>query len=446
MLSKESQKHDPFQRAPVRPLSFDWITSLEDKIIVDLLLKSEQYQESQSYREQCHAIWNFLSVLGWSKNKCARLLDVDHKAFEKQIALSIDFQLPGRPKVLTETEINLLIEEVKKLIENKEYPTLYDMVQFIIENVQKSISPETIKNYLINNGFKIIIGRPMEDNRALVDENLIDKYYEDLANIINGTPASLVFNMDEAGEDDYVDTHSYNVIVQSDFQDKSINIPVRRRQKRSTLVHCISCDGTYLKPLLIIPRKTVDSIIFKKLTPANLLIKYQQKGFSNSELIKFWLENIFFPAIEEKLQIEKERSNYKGYAYLIIDGCSSHAKALQNYNLEEKRIKIIYLVPHASHLLQPLDLVIFSLQKMYTTRKVISEKLSTQVDKLRRIIDGLHSATTPGNVVSAFEAAGIFHQYDQSMSNFKGAVFFIIELRYRPENLYIILLFQNKNI
>lgn len=64
MLSKESQKHDPFQRSPVRPLFFDWITSLEDKIIVDLLLKSEQYQESQSYREQCHAILNFLSVLG----------------------------------------------------------------------------------------------------------------------------------------------------------------------------------------------------------------------------------------------------------------------------------------------------------------------------------------------------------------------------------------------
>ena len=55
---------------------------------------------------------------------------------------------------------------------------------------------------------------------------------------------------------------------------------------------------------------------------------------------------------------------------------------------------------------------------MYTTRKILSEKLSTQVDKLRRIIDGIHSATTPGNVVSVFEVAGIFHQYDISMTNF----------------------------
>ena len=35
-----------------------------------------------------------------------------------------------------------------------------------------------------------------------------NKCYSNLAENIDGTPASLVFNMDEAGEDDYVDTHS----------------------------------------------------------------------------------------------------------------------------------------------------------------------------------------------------------------------------------------------
>ncbi|KAK8894503.1 hypothetical protein M9Y10_022937 [Tritrichomonas musculus] len=93
------------------------------------------------------------------------------------------------------------------------------MVQYIIENIQKSISAETIKNYLLNSRFKIIIGRPMDENRADVKETDIDNYYSNIAENIDGTPASLVFNIDEAGEDDYVDTHSYNVIVQSDFQD-----------------------------------------------------------------------------------------------------------------------------------------------------------------------------------------------------------------------------------
>ena len=217
MSGTTHSKQDPFQRAPVRELSLDWINNTSDKILVDLLLKSVKYQESESYREQCHAVWNFLGFFGWSKNKCARLFNVDHKAFEKQISLPLDIQQPGRPKFLTESEINLLIEEVKRLIANGEYPTLYDMVQYIIENIQKSICPETIKNYLINSGFKIIIGHPMDENRAEVNADDIDNYYSNLAENINGTPASLVFNMDEAGEDDYVDTHSYNVIVQSDF-------------------------------------------------------------------------------------------------------------------------------------------------------------------------------------------------------------------------------------
>lgn len=413
---------NPFQRSSIREISTDWIRETNDKYAVVALLKSDTFQECETYREQCHAIWNFLGFLGCTKNKCAHLLDVDHKAFEKQIQMPLEQRLPGRPKILNDDEIQILIEEIHRLISNGEYPTVNDMVQYIIENIEKCISPETIRNYIVSSGFNIVVGNPMEEDRAKVDDRDIDHYYDNLAQEIDGAPASLIFNMDEAGEDDYVDTRSYNVIVPSEYQGKSINIPVRRKSKRSTLIHCISCDGTYLLPLLIIPRKTVDSVIFKKLTPNNFLIQYQSKGFSNFQLIQFWLENIFFPEVRRRQIIEQERSNYQGYTYLIIDGCSSHAKALQYYDLEKMKIKIIYLVPHASHLLQPLDLVIFSLQKMFTTRKCITGKLTTQVDKLRRIIDGLHSASTPGNIVSSFEAAGVFHAYDQTMKNFNNSM------------------------
>ena len=88
----------------------------------------------------------------------------------------------------------------------REYPTINDMVQYIIENIEKCISPETIRNYIINFGFNIVVGNPMEEDRAKVDDRDIDHYYDNLAQEIDGTPASLIFNMDEAGEDDYVDT------------------------------------------------------------------------------------------------------------------------------------------------------------------------------------------------------------------------------------------------
>lgn len=67
-------------------------------------------------------------------------------------------------------EIQLLIDEIHRLISNGEYHTVNDMVQYIIENVEKCISLENIRNFIINSGFNIVVGNPMEEDRAKVDD------------------------------------------------------------------------------------------------------------------------------------------------------------------------------------------------------------------------------------------------------------------------------------
>lgn len=220
--------------------------------------------------------------------------------------------------------------------------------------------------------------------------------------------------MDEAGQDEYIDTHSMKVVVPVEYNGFNIKIPVRRKNKRSTLVHCICLDGTYLKPLIIIPRKTVDNIILKRATCNNVILKFQNKGFSTTELTKIWLTEIFFPEIEKRWNEEHQRSGFNGNAVLIIDGCSTHGAALRQFNLAEKHIEVIYLVPHSSHLTQPLDLALFAIQKLNTYKKKLTLKLSDQADKIRSILKGLQQASTTENIISAFESAGIFHYYDQS--------------------------------
>lgn len=74
------------------------------------------YQECESYPEQCHAIWNFRGFLGWSKNKWTQLLNVDHKAFESQIQKPFEKMIPGRPKILNDREIEILINKIQRLI------------------------------------------------------------------------------------------------------------------------------------------------------------------------------------------------------------------------------------------------------------------------------------------------------------------------------------------
>ena len=71
-------------------------------------------------------------------------------------------------------------------------------------------------------------------------------------------------------------------------------------------MHCICSDGTYLNPLVIIPRKTEDNSTFKQLNCNIFLIIHQEKGFANTQIIKIWLEEIFFPNIQQKLKEEKD--------------------------------------------------------------------------------------------------------------------------------------------
>lgn len=93
--------------------------------------------------------------------------------------------------------------------------------------------------------------------------------------------------MDEAGQDEYVDAHPMKVVVTSSYMHPSIKIPVRHPTKCSTIVHCICNDETFPKPLLIIRRKVLDGILLKNLTCHNLIIKFQTKGYTNTEIMNF---------------------------------------------------------------------------------------------------------------------------------------------------------------
>ena len=106
--------------------------------------------------------------------------------------------------------------------------------------------------------------------------------------------------MDEAGQDKFIDTYSMMVIVPISCTEKITKIPVRRQSKRATLVNCICADGTMTKPLLILPRKTLDSVLLKRITCNNVMLKYQEICYANTDIIIKWLEEIFLPTVEDK--------------------------------------------------------------------------------------------------------------------------------------------------
>lgn len=71
----------------------------------------------------------------------------------------------------------LIFKKINDYHRNQIKPTLYDMQQFILTKLKKSLSPNTLHKYIIDSElFKIIKGEPM-DEKGYLD---IDNFYKNL--------------------------------------------------------------------------------------------------------------------------------------------------------------------------------------------------------------------------------------------------------------------------
>jgi hypothetical protein len=88
------------------------------------------------------------------------------------------------------------------------------------------------------------------------------------------------------------------VIVPSTCQTDKVGIPIDRSTKRSSLLLCIAADGTFLKLMLILPRKTIQKELLEEgINDGIRQLVYQENHFFPGELFKEWCAEVFFPEI-----------------------------------------------------------------------------------------------------------------------------------------------------
>lgn len=74
---------------------------------------------------------------------------------------------------------------------------------------------------------------------------------------------TFVYNIDKTGFLNCFNTRSENVVVTESYKGNSIQIPVPREEKIATMLTGISTYGDDLKPLIILPRKTMEQEIYE---------------------------------------------------------------------------------------------------------------------------------------------------------------------------------------
>jgi hypothetical protein len=101
--------------------------------------------------------------------------------------------------------------------------------------------------------------------------------------------------MDESGFADFPDARPQVLVVPENYRHQRVPIPSDRRVKRSTMVTGIAADGTCWKPLVLVPRLTIEKeLFFWGYDSENVRFQRQENGLVPIRIFEDWVTNILF--------------------------------------------------------------------------------------------------------------------------------------------------------
>lgn len=380
----------------------------------------EQHREdifvnTKYYQEQIEMVISLVYEKG-RKSKCGctaigKLFGITRGAVQSHVTRSQKQkqQFIGRPGVLSHEEREILILHIECQAKKMNPLDIHMVIDFIYDKFKLSIKHNTLWKMLHRDErLKLIKGIPMENVRVEASIDKIKEHYDRLSSVFESEKIhpAFVFNVDETGFQSFADAKELTLVVPVTFIDKEGVYPVNRSSKRATMIGCISLNGTALKPCVITSNKTKErSLNSMGYHDDNVLIISQESGFVNIEAFAYWADMVFFPEVRRR----RIHYKYEGTCVLMLDGCTSH---FCDYFLDECSYNNVYPFQEpsgSSDQVQPLDLGIFGAQKATKPRCSTKHKeLSENSKNIIEIVDSWHRVTTPSNIVSAFNQAGIF--------------------------------------
>ena len=237
-----------------------------------------------------------------------------------------------------------------------------------------------------------------EDSQLIKDwfkrvEETIEKY---------GIVQEDIYNMDETGFQMGV-TSTAKVVC--GFETKQSHVKALQPGNREwvTSIVAINASGWALPAQIIFAAAKHQSIWYHEL-PEDYTISVSKNGWTTDQLGVEWLQKVFEPYTASRTT--------GGYRLLILDGHGSHATAGFDRFCMERKIIPLYMPPHSSHLLQPLDVSCFApLKHLYGQR--VQEEMQKGIHSVGKedfihIYPAVHKqALSSSNIQSGFEATGL---------------------------------------
>jgi hypothetical protein len=389
----------------------EWIKSAEFRAIDDLV------GQIAFFRAEDHkATWETISILfqlpqstlhGWLRRR--------EKQTEDGESLDLaDAELGGPNSFLTIGEEDSVLQWVWDSQREKRCPTSPEVREFA----------EALRKRRIDDGrpcrrswwhsfkarhpeLKAITADGAENARCEVTRQDVLAYFAELktALVQIQTPAQLL-NMDETGFCSRPEkTRKKKIIYRCDCPVK----PVFREQtdpNHVSLVATIALSGDALKPMFLttcVPNFTDPSIAE---LASDIIVCRTPKGYQTHESMSVYLRDVLAPYCQ---RVRDEAKDQTLPIFMIMDNCGCHKKDTVSDVYAALNVQIIWLPPHSSHFLQPLDLVSFARLKMkYREQQAVKTK-PKWLSKIIRIHRSWHECTHRLTVRAAWTAAAVTH-------------------------------------
>lgn len=244
----------------------------------------------------------------------------------------------------------------------------------------------------------------------MMTREVVDKYFDDLEECITKLQLQdkpqQIWNCDETGLQ--FSPNAAKVIAPKGV--RSLVARCSPSKEIITTLVCVNAAGTAMPPLCVVKGKTNRSIHSFAIqdSPRGTIWAYQESGWMNDDIGVQWFSDVFLPNCGDARP-----------QMLILDSHHSH-EVLEMLELaRQQNIHVMALPPHTTHMLQPLDRVVF---KPFKTayRRHCTEFLASNPNKTINKVTwpGLLSKTwdstlRPELLRTAFRATGI-HPVDRT--------------------------------
>lgn len=259
--------------------------------------------------------------------------------------------------------------------------------------------------------------------RAYVTEEQIRAWFEQLekflleehnivaTEFLQERNSSRVFNLDESGFPLAGTNGKLKIITNKGAKNVYRMSPDTREQV--TVLGCASSDGSLSKPFVIFPGVR-PNFEFQDVNPDDYVVGSSANGWMSADCFFGWLANHFYPSVVNKVAFP---------IIVFMDGHTSHINLAVSEFCREKNIILYCFPPHASHVVQPLDVSVYGPLKKYWNASLqdFSKKYKGLSMSRRHFFSVFDVAwkkavDTPNNIRSGFRKTGLLPFQPEAVS------------------------------